>query len=105
MVICHGGTGSIITGLQNHCRVIAVPRRFQRGEHYDDHQFEIARAFAQRGLIELADDQVSLTEALNASSSRASVGATTDPSELIGFLKAIAARGSISPPAPAIADN
>jgi UDP-N-acetylglucosamine transferase subunit ALG13 len=41
IVVCHGGTGSLITALREGCRVIAMPRLFARGEHYDDHQAEI----------------------------------------------------------------
>ena len=45
IVVCHGGTGSLITALREQCHVIAVPRKFSRGEHYDDHQSEIVSAF------------------------------------------------------------
>src|SRR3546814_15023838 len=48
IVFCHGGTGSLVTGTQAGCRVIAMPRTAARGEHYDDHQEEIVTAFAAR---------------------------------------------------------
>jgi UDP-N-acetylglucosamine--N-acetylmuramyl-(pentapeptide) pyrophosphoryl-undecaprenol N-acetylglucosamine transferase len=54
IVICHGGTGSIITALQRGCHVIVLPRLFERGEHYDNHQLEIAAAFQERGLLQVA---------------------------------------------------
>lgn len=64
LVICHGGTGSIITALQAQCGTIVMPRRFERGEHYDNHQAEICDAFAARGLVHVADDLDSLSAAL-----------------------------------------
>ena len=85
-VVCHGGTGSLITALRQGCRVIAVPRRFELGEHYDNHQAEITQAFADRGLIEIADDNDGFAAALNALGKKEPVCGTTDPSELIEFL-------------------
>ncbi len=86
IVVCHGGTGSIITALRAGCHVIVVPREFARGEHYDDHQLEIAETFADRGCIQLARDDASLRAALAAVSSRTPVMATTDPAALIDWL-------------------
>lgn len=87
LVVCHGGTGSLITALREGCRIVAVPRRFSRGEHYDDHQAEITDAFAARGLIEMADDEPSFARALAAARAREPRSATTDPSALIAFLR------------------
>lgn len=86
IVVCHGGTGSLITALRQGCRVIAVPRLFARGEHYDDHQSEITSAFAERGLIECAHDAASFAEALRRIRAREPRMATTDPSALQAFL-------------------
>jgi UDP-N-acetylglucosamine--N-acetylmuramyl-(pentapeptide) pyrophosphoryl-undecaprenol N-acetylglucosamine transferase len=86
IVICHGGTGSIVTALQNFCHVIVVPRRFEFGEHYDNHQEEITSAFAKRGLVRIADDEASLANALADLRNQPRVGASTDPAELIRFL-------------------
>ncbi|MGH6987279.1 MAG: beta-1,4-glucuronosyltransferase WelK [Caulobacteraceae bacterium] len=82
LVVCHGGTGSLVTALREGCRVIAVPRRFARGEHYDDHQAEITRAFAEKGLIGVAETQEDLTSALAKARARAPVQATTDAAAL-----------------------
>lgn len=51
IVVCHGGTGSLITALREQCHVIAVPREFAQGEHYDNHQSEIVATFMARGQI------------------------------------------------------
>ncbi len=86
-VICHGGTGSLITALRAGCRTIAMPRRFALGEHYDDHQEEITAAFAARGLVELALDADDLGDCIERARARPPVMATTDPAALIDYLK------------------
>lgn len=64
IAVCHGGTGSLITALQAGCRVVAMPRSAARGEHYDDHQEEIVRALAGLGLVEIAQCEETLGEAI-----------------------------------------
>lgn len=86
IVICHGGTGSFITALRQGCRVIAMPRLFERGEHYDNHQFEIAEAFAARGLVEVALEASDLPAAIARAKAKVPVLATTDPKALIDWL-------------------
>src|SRR3546814_6965812 len=66
IVVCHGGTGSLITALRAGCRVIAMPRLSERGEHYDNHQSEITEAFVARGLIWSAATTEELKAALTA---------------------------------------
>ncbi|MCE7798533.1 hypothetical protein LWE61_18535 [Sphingobium sufflavum] len=87
IVVCHGGTGSLITALRAGCRVIAVPRRFDRGEHYDDHQSEITEAFSGRGLLAIADTDEEFAAALAMVRGREPRCATTDPQALIAFLR------------------
>jgi UDP-N-acetylglucosamine transferase subunit ALG13 len=91
IVICHGGTGSLITALREGCRVVVMPRLFEKGEHYDDHQKEITRAFAARGLVAQANTLEELALALKAVRGRAPVSATTNPSGLIRHLAKILA--------------
>lgn len=86
IVICHGGTGSLITALSKGCHVIATPRRAALGEHYDDHQAEITDAFARRGLIQVANNVDELKAALAAVRNRPRVVATSDPAEMIAFI-------------------
>lgn len=89
IVICHGGTGSLITALREGCHVIAMPRLMEKGEHYDNHQEEITSAFAARGLIAVANTPHELSEALKTVRTRTPVLATTDPAELVGYLEGI----------------
>lgn len=92
IVVCHGGTGSLITALREGCHVIAVPRLFEKGEHYDSHQAEITEAFAERGLIQVAHTVEELAAAVAAARSRAPVMATSDPSALTDYLSKLLAR-------------
>ncbi len=92
IVVCHGGTGSLITALREGCRIIAVPRRFDRGEHYDDHQSEIVQAFVERGLIATADTPEEMTRALAQVRAIEPQCATTDPSALIDHIGTLLAQ-------------
>jgi UDP-N-acetylglucosamine transferase subunit ALG13 len=91
IVICHGGTGSLITALREGCRTIVMPRLFEKGEHYDNHQAEITRAFAARGLVTPANSLEELAAALKNVRTRRPVSATTNPSKLIEHLAEILA--------------
>ncbi|MDE5888593.1 MAG: exopolysaccharide biosynthesis protein [Bacilli bacterium] len=51
LLITHGGVGSIITGLKNNKKVIAVPRLAKYGEHINDHQKQIIDKFNDAGNI------------------------------------------------------
>jgi len=92
IVVCHGGTGSLITALRQGCQVIAMPRLSKLGEHYDDHQAEITEAFAQRGLVLVANTPDELRAALATARTRTPVRATTDPQALMDFLSGLADR-------------
>lgn len=87
IVVCHGGTGSLITALRQGCHVIAMPRLSKLGEHYDDHQAEITEAFEKRGLIQVANSTEELCAAIAQTRSRPRVMATTEPAALIAFLR------------------
>lgn len=91
IVVCHGGTGSLITALRQGCQVIAVPRLSKLGEHYDNHQAEITEAFARRGLVLVANTPDELRQALAEARVRKPVLATTDPQALLAHLDALTA--------------
>jgi UDP-N-acetylglucosamine transferase subunit ALG13 len=86
LVVCHAGTGSLITALQAGCRVVAVPRERDRKEVNDNHQFEIAESFAVRGLIEVAHDKGELAAALRRARARPRLKVAFDHSDLSEFL-------------------
>ena len=105
IVVCHGGTGSLITAVRQGCHVIAMPRLHTLGEHYDDHQSEITAAFEKRGLIQVARSVDDLRMALFATRSRERVLATADPKQLLDYLDQrlaeLAARRNAPAPASA----
>lgn len=86
IVVCHGGTGSIITALRQGCRVVVAPRLFRLREHYDDHQEEIASALEARGLLKVANTKAELAAALADVARTEPRSATSDPAELVTFL-------------------
>lgn len=86
IVVCHGGSGSLITALREGCRVVAMPRLFSLGEHYDNHQEEITDAFRTRGLIRTARSKEELLEALQDVRRSDPVLATSEPTALTEFL-------------------
>ncbi len=56
LLISHGGVGTIIAGINYHKPVIVVPRRNKYAEHVDDHQRQIAEAFASKGCVLYCDE-------------------------------------------------
>lgn len=91
IVVCHGGTGSLITALRQGCRVIAMPRLMELGEHYDNHQAEITEAFAARGLIAVARTADELADAVAEARDHKPVLATTDHTRLMSRLNELLA--------------
>jgi UDP-N-acetylglucosamine--N-acetylmuramyl-(pentapeptide) pyrophosphoryl-undecaprenol N-acetylglucosamine transferase len=89
VVFCHAGNGSLMSALQAGCRIVAMPRRADLGEHWDDHQQEILRAFAARGVIEVAEDADGLQAALERALAKPAPRARNDHSALIGRLRSI----------------
>lgn len=87
LVVSHAGSGSLITALSHKCRAVAVPRRVDCQDSYDDHQVEIADNFAQRGLIQVAQDTESLAAALDRARAANATPVTMDHSALIAFLE------------------
>lgn len=88
LVVCHAGTGSILTALAKSCGVVAIPRSVKMGDHYDDHQDEIAGVFAGRGLIRTAHDTESLFEALAEARVAPRYKARMNHARLMAFLEA-----------------
>ena len=89
VVFCHAGNGSLMTALQTGCRIVAMPRRAELGEHWDDHQREILSAFSARGVIEVAEDADDLQDALVRALSKPPPRARNDHTKLIGRLRSL----------------
>lgn len=54
-VITHSGVGSITSALKKGKKVIVIPRKFEHGEHVNDHQLEIAQYFYEEGYIQMCE--------------------------------------------------
>lgn len=61
-LITHAGVGSILNGLSNGKKVIAVPRLSKYQEHNNDHQLQIATEFSKAGYIVYCKDLKKLGE-------------------------------------------
>lgn len=64
IIITHAGTGSIVTALKKHKKVIAVPRLKKFDEHVDDHQLQIIENFVQKDLLFSANDKQQLIDCI-----------------------------------------
>lgn len=51
IVISHGASGSIMRALNSKKKVIAVTRLHEHGEHIDNHQISINKAFGNNGYV------------------------------------------------------
>lgn len=51
IIICHGGTGTIINSIKQGKKVIAFARLKKYNEHVDDHQTELIESFNASGYI------------------------------------------------------
>ncbi len=67
LLITHGGVGSILNGLKNNKKVIAVPRLLKYDEHESDHQIQIVDAFYEKGYILKVNDGDDFNKILNES--------------------------------------
>lgn len=70
-VVVHAGTGSSLAALRAGRLPVVAPRLPTRGEHVDDHQLQIARFLADRGLALVRDaDRVSMADLASAATFR-----------------------------------
>ncbi|WP_332237872.1 PssE/Cps14G family polysaccharide biosynthesis glycosyltransferase [Sporolactobacillus sp. KGMB 08714] len=64
ILITHAGTSSIIKGLRAGKKVIVIPREKDRGEHVDNHQFEIAEVFGSQNYVLVIKNVQQLEESI-----------------------------------------
>lgn len=56
VLITHSGVGTIMRGIRSGRPVVVVPRLAKYHEHVDDHQVQIAHAFAEKGCVLSCED-------------------------------------------------
>ncbi len=83
VVICHGGSGSILGALKAGAHVVAMARKPEFKEHYDDHQKDITGAFEAMGLISVAKDEYDLLRAIEEAKARPRKTVNIDPAEYV----------------------
>ena len=64
IIITHGGTGSIISGLKKRKKMIAAARLKKYGEHNDDHQREIIGQFVNSNYLLEWSEELDLGEVI-----------------------------------------
>jgi beta-1,4-N-acetylglucosaminyltransferase len=64
LVIGHGGAGTILNALRFHVPIVVVPRSQRFGEHFDDHQMELAQRLVGNELIKVVYDIEDLESAV-----------------------------------------
>lgn len=64
MLITHSGVGTIISGMNHSKPVLVVPRLQKYGEHIDDHQLQIAKAFSKKNYVSMCVDIDKLYEVI-----------------------------------------
>jgi len=64
LIITHGGVGSILSGITNNKKVIAMPRLKKYNEHTNDHQLEIVSKFREMGYILSCNEKDNLNDVL-----------------------------------------
>lgn len=93
VVICHGGSGSILGALKAGAHVVAMARLHKFGEHYDDHQKDITKAFADMNLISVAQDENDIARAIDEAKSRPRRTVNIDPSEYLVAIRNFILKG------------
>ncbi len=56
LVVGHGGAGTILNALKFGVPIVVVPRSQHYGEHFDDHQMELAQRLVGNELIRVVYD-------------------------------------------------
>ncbi len=87
LVICHGGSGSILGSLKAGAYVVAMARSPAFNEHYDDHQKDITKAFEDMDLISVAKDEHDLERAIEEARSRPRRTVNIDPKQFVKAIK------------------
>ena len=87
LLITHGGVGTIISGLQNEKKVIALPRLKEFKEHVNDHQLQIIENFEKSGYILASYSVDDLEEVIKKASSFEPKKYTSNTENFIKLIK------------------
>ena len=62
LLLTHSGVGTILAGKENNKPILVFPRSKKYGEHVDDHQWQIARMFAEKNYVLICESVEELEE-------------------------------------------
>ncbi len=62
LIVSHAGIGTILTAQRIGCPIVILPRRFENGEHRNDHQVATARNLTGRDGLLIAMDESELED-------------------------------------------
>jgi UDP-N-acetylglucosamine transferase subunit ALG13 len=97
-VVTHAGVGSIMLALSSGKRPVVAPRLHRFGEHVDDHQLEVAEAFARAGKVTLLKPDDDLAGKIVEAGHQVAESAIKPSQELVDFFNvAISAASQILP--------
>lgn len=65
VIVGHAGMGTIITAHENEIPIVIMPRRFDLGEHRNDHQMSTVKKFKDTEGVYIAQDLGELLKILN----------------------------------------
>ncbi len=107
VVICHAGAGALGACIKYGLRPLVVPRLARYGEAVNDHQQELAAAFAAQAQAVLCPDKATLAAALRAALATPHGGRVQAPAvpraqlvtELAALLRRLAVQRGKTPPA------
>ena len=64
IIVSHAGVGSVMRALRHNKPIIVIPRAEKYGEHFDDHQIEMAAALEKDGIVKVVWDICEIKKAL-----------------------------------------
>jgi UDP-N-acetylglucosamine transferase subunit ALG13 len=94
VIVGHAGMGTIITAHEHELPVIIVPRRFDLGEHRNDHQLATTKKFEGTEGVYVAEDAATLARLLDTEHlSKCNNTASQNRKTLVNNLKSMIADG------------
>lgn len=82
LVVTHAGVGSVLSALRAGRHPVVLPRLARLGEHVDDHQLQLARMLAERGLASIATPEDDLVPILVDAARRTIITDLSQPVQL-----------------------
>lgn len=89
VVVGHVGMGTIISGIEHQKPLVLMPRRFDLGEHRNDHQLASAKQFGQLAGVSVVHEAEELCQAIDNSINQLNQGGAAKLQVSTGLLNRI----------------